>query len=263
MSVLYYALFGEFDVDSTHRALRFEDSVGNNGTVTVPAGTYFLRSLTAEIKALLPSAFESSDVWDVIIIPRITLGQTSCQVAFGSNANNAVLWADGSRTIDPAIFGATAVSSAYDGTLKVGSLSLPSVWVAPEPVRRDDPAFEALSRQTRMTGGQVRTFDRGGPYVVRTVETALVSAERTFAVITPADPLRSFERFWTRHRDGRRMELHALTEIGSGALAAPTDDTLLGTFVFDEGTCAAFKPARFDAGVELYGWTMGLRGYVA
>ncbi len=260
MTVLYHALLGETVITTANNRLRFTEAA-STGNADLTPGSYFPEDLAIELAVAMAAAGASANVYEGFIDDfTIAAGDVHAVMGVGLDAGSdafQLLWEDGATTLDAAAFGFEVANTALSTAPKIGTLTPSCIWVAPEPSARDDPTFEALSAQTRTKSGIVRTFDRGGPYNVRSIELQYISSERTFSGSG------SFEAFWTRHRDGRAIQLHELPLTGDVELKTPASDTLVGTFCFDEATCAAFAPRRLSAGQELYGWTIGLREYVA
>lgn len=268
MTVRYPCMLAEVAIDASNDTIKVLRS--DPTTATLAHGTYFLRGdgaaddLAAVLQAALDANAGDSNTYTVTLETRVegVLGAVTIARATGSGSFT-IDGSDPDTTFDLTLIGLTQDAHEHVDGVVVSALSPAALWVGNEPAARSDPAFEAIARQTRMTTGQVRTFDRGGPYVLRDLELALVDAERTLQQASPSDAPRAFEAFWRLARDGRAVELHELEVAASPALEEMDDDTLVGVFVFDEATCAAFRARRFDPGVELYGWTLGLRGYVA
>ena len=267
MSVTHYALLAEVILTSSNNAVRTIDVSAVTATQSLAPGSYFLCGDVSYV--------ELDDLVRVFAVAAPNVANPAIRsISIAPSAKNAnldlpsvsptvaaqVLWADVATTIDPALFGfaRTNVTTPGGGTVQAPFTPTP-LWVSPEPVLRDDPTMEALSAQVRTRSGIIRTFNRGGPYELREIEVQYVDPDRTFD--SAADPARSWESFWRFARDGRRVELHALAVSGT-TLALPTLATRLGTFVLDEQTSTSFAPRRLSAGQELYGWTIGLRGYV-
>jgi len=259
MSVLYPVLLAEVVVDATNGDIRFlEDATPH--VATIAPGTYFLRGDGAadDLAKAVGDAFLAAGAFTYD--PRLAVHAT---LGAGNSATFDLFQIDGGLTINgghaSTTFDVTLLGYPAADTVSFGS-SPRCIWVGAEPLARNDPTFDAITRQTRMTGGQVRTFDRGGPYDVRELEVAFSPASRTFAGTD--EPGASFAEWWARARDGRALELHE-AEDNEGTLVDLDEDTLVGTFVLDDASCGAFRPRRFEPGLELYGWTLGLRGYVA
>lgn len=273
MSVLYYLFLGEVTLvaPATDGRLRIAEGAGDDGDADIAAGTYFLRGdgtsddLCKALKDALEAAIGTANTYSVTpvftVAPSVPIATVSIARATGS-ATFILRWANAGSTLDQAAFGFADADTANDAATKVSTLTPSSIWAGNEPPSHDDPLPEALGAQVRTRGGQVRTFDLGGPFLVRALELELITAERTLQEAIPADLARSYEKWWSRHRDGRRFEVHRLTVSGT-TLQAPTSSTRLGTFVLDEASCAAPRPRRTSPGMPRYGWPLGLRGYVA
>jgi hypothetical protein len=264
----YPCLLAEVVIDATNNAIAIDDG-GFTGAATVAAGSYFLRGdgEADDLALAIQTAMNAYDAntYAVAVAPRAEGALATVTITRTAGAADfAIAGADGGNTFDLALIGLPASTSSPTAGVITSTLSPSGLWVGNEPAARSDPTFEGISRQVRMTAGQVRTFDRGGPYALRELEMQFADAERTLIEATPTDEARAFESFWRLVRDGRAVELHELEVASSPVLeATDADDTLVGTFVFDEATCAAFRPRRFEPGVALYGWTLGLRGYAA
>ena len=70
------------------------------------------------------------------------------------------------------------------------------------------------------------------------------------------------EQVAQRNGDGKRFEFH-VTTVSGFVLGALSSSTLIGTaWHFDEETSATFAPERLQPGLSLYGFDLGLLGYV-
>lgn len=271
MSVVYYLFLGEVTLvgPTTDGRLSVAEGAGDDSSADIAAGTYFLRGdgtsddLCKALKDAIEAAAGTANTYSVSVAFTVAAGVPIATVSIARATGGAsfiLKWA--TSTLSPAAFGFATTNTANDATTKVSTLTPSSVWAPNEPPSHDDPLPEAIGAQVRTKGGQVRTFDGGGPFLVRALELELITAERTLQEAIPADLARSYEKWWSRHRDGRRFEVHRLTVSGT-TLQAPTSSTRLGTFVLDEASCAAPRPRRTSPGMPRYGWPLGLRGYVA
>lgn len=262
MSVLLPIFLAEVVVDASNGGIRFTED-GTPHVATIPSGTYFLRGDGAadDLVKAVGDAFLAAGAFAYEAALAVHAGLGS-----GNSATFDLYQIDGvfvlngghaSTTFDVTLLGFPAADTSIFGT------SPRCMWVGTEPLARNDQSFDAIARQTRMTSGAVRTFDRGGPFDVRELEVAFSPPSRTLA--GEDEPGASFAEWWARARDGRAFEFHEapLVDVTDILLDDLDEDTLVGSFVLDEATCGAFRPRRFDAGLELYGWTLGLRGYVA
>jgi hypothetical protein len=272
MSVLYYLLLGEVTLTSSNNAIRISEA-STAATASITAGTYFLRGdatsddLCAAIKTALEGAQGGghTNTYTVSVAFSIADGAPTAVVtvtrATGSETF-ALLFSNGSTTFDEALIGFANSDTAEDASAKASTLTPTPVWAANNPPARDDPVYEARGAQVRMTDGGLVTFDRGGPYSLRSLRFEHITAERTHATSIASDTARAFKTWWARHRDGKRFELHGLTVSGN-TLQAPTSSTLIATVVLDEAACSGFAPVRTLPGLETYAWDLGVRSYVA
>jgi hypothetical protein len=268
MSVHYPCLLAAVVIDDANDTIKVIRS--DPTTATIAHGTYFLRGdgaaddLALALQDALDDNAGDNNTYTVAVSTRAegVLGVVTITRATGVGFFT-IDGSDAGTTFDLALIGLTPTAHADVGGVVTSALSPAALWVGNEPAARSDPTFEAVGRQVRMTNGQVRTFDRGGPYDLREVELAFVDAERTLVEATPTDEARAFQSFWRLARDGRAVEFHELEIAATPVLEDMDSTTLVDTYVLDETASSAFRPRRFDPGLALYGWALGLRGYVA
>lgn len=274
MAVTYPVLLSAVVIDSTNKAIRFREASVTE-TVNIAEATYFLRgdgasddlllavktALETNTNAVDPNTYNVTVAWDTApgsLCATITIARATGGSVF------SLQWADSLTTLSEAVLGFPNTNDSVNTSAKVGTLTPNCTWLPDQPASQSDPFFEAEAKQTLMVGGQVRTFERGGPYSRRRLGFAFVDPKRTIQSAITADPTRTYEKFWDVINDGRRLELHEQSISSGTALSALSSSTEIGSdWHLDEESCQSFTPQRLEPGLELYSWSIGLRGYTA
>ena len=265
----YAALLGAITIDTGNLAIRFKEDV-TTSTVNLVAGTYFLRGdgSAADFCLALKTALEThagANTYTVALAcsvdPSAVAGTVTITRATGSNTFQ-ILWADALTTFDESLIGFANSNTADDATAKTSTMSPAALWVSPDVPVFYEPEFEYDVTVNRARSGKVRALRQGGPYDRRRVRFDFLDSRRVLEPDNTSDVDATFSQFLERNGDGKRFEFH-VTTVSGFVLGALSSSTLIGTaWHFDEETSATFAPERLQPGLSLYGFDLGLLGYV-
>lgn len=267
MSAVWTPMLAAVTITTATRDLQVIENA-TTYTATLAAGTYFLRGdgSSDDLAKALKTALDGtagSNTYTVAVSFNVDPASKSATVtvtrATGSD-NFALLWADGSTTLDPALFGCSA-NTATNSSAKASTLTPSCVWLGNKPPSTDTRGTVRASKQVETPSGIVQTVVRGGRRDRLRFGFVNVAAERTLAAKNTSDPAAAFDSFLEDFGDGRRWEVHE-AETSSGTTLEALSGTELGEFVPDSSLLEDFSPSRL-ATQALYSFEVPLRGYVA
>lgn len=269
----YAALLGQVTIDSSNKTIRFVE--GSTTTdVTLVERTYFLRGdgTTDDLCAGLKTALESiadaaNNTYTVSLACSVDSTAPTATVtitrATGSGSFS-ILWSHANTTFDPALIGFPATDTTHSAAAKVSTLSPSSLWVSSDLLVSYEPEEEYDVTVIRARPGRLKGQRTGGPHDRRTLVLAYLDVARVLVGENLDDPTATFERFHERQGDGKRMEFHAVALSSGTTLAALSSSTEIGAaWHFDEETASVFAPERLEPGLALYGFSLGLLGFVS
>ncbi len=197
------------------------------------------------------------------IDPAAISGSLTISIASGGPHNFMFSFADALTTFDEGAVGFTDANTANNASAKVGTLSPSAAWVSPEVFARCEQVTEYDVSVKRARSGRIKALRYGGPYDLRELRHEMVDSRRLLDQDNTSDPTATLDRFIQTVGAGDRFEMHWATASGS-VLSALSSSTRIGTaWHFDEMSSAKLRPERLQPGLALYGFDLGLLGYVA
>lgn len=239
-------------IDSTNNAMRITDSGGAHD-VTLTAGDYYPEqssSLLSHIQDRMNAA--GTDAWEA------SLNQHKVEIT--CDAAWSIDWDYGSGACEAlaAILGiasssyATWDTGAADGVYLTADHQHQNGWYATQGVVSQpvDDHREASVKQERAASGRIYTVTEES-YDVREIQHDYEPVYKLYPTsgYTNEDWTQSF---WPTINAGQRLRYYP---------DATTDATYFDC-VADLDTCRDAKPDRYDLGTNLYGFNVGLLGYV-
>ncbi len=269
MTAKWAVLTGAITVDDTNKDIRVK---ANGLTETVSFlvnGTYYLSGTGNITEDILPwfEAMITTHTNITLVAASLSVnvsgvvGGITTTISSTAGADSEILWDDPLTTFDGALLGYSTSTPA--STTHSSDISPKLLWVSNEPPFLDDRGpWESQSEQTITVDGKTRTFTRGTAHERRMLSFDFVSPHRTNKSAWGAlNSNSAFESWWDNHRDGRKLRYYS-AELSAGAvLVALSSSNFIGTYTLDESSVASWSPRRIQPGLELYGWSVGLRKY--
>jgi hypothetical protein len=265
MTAKWAVLTGAVTIDSTNRDIRITANAVT-ATVTLVNGTYYLigDGSADDLLGWLDSAITSHpEITSVTISSSVSIdsGAAVSSLTITPNISCNILFGNALTTFDEGTIGFdgdTGLDASHSNT---DSPSL--IWVSNEPPFLDDRGpWESQSEQTITVDGKTRTFTRGTAHERRMLSFDFVAPKRTIkSAWGSSSSNQTFESWWDNHRDGRKLRYYNPALSSGTTLAALSSSNFISTYTLDESSVASWSPRRLQPGLELYGWSVGLRKY--
>jgi len=223
--------------------------------VTLVAGTYYLEGDGSAdcILEAIETALKTSTGGSGFMVTLDANGKVQ-----GTNADTAgtwvVYWGHANTTFDETILGIVAGTTWSETQDEIQTAAYWSAyrWTATKPIAGDTgDLYEGKVDQSRAVSGQVYTAKVGADYTVRDILHAHEPKRKAVAVTSYEN--QNWTAFWATANAGEVVRYYP----------DQTDEATYGSYHLDQSACEAAKPQRKAPGVELYGWSVALLGYVA
>lgn len=271
MAATYPVLAATVTLTSSNNQLVVEENSGASSfTITLVAGDYYLSGdggsddLLEQLKTQLDAGTLNANTYTVALVPSIDASGVTATITVTSSAtNHSLRWADGSTTLDGAVFGFSGNTSP--ATTSTSDVSPTHTWTCNQPGAVTDPESEMAEDifHHETPEGQTHTAVLQDDQLYRVLGLRNVAAARTWRTFTTSDVGRAFQTLRRGYRNGKPVRLW-MPAVSSGTdLAALASGNLEGTYNPDEATLRRFSPERVQPGVDLFGWEVRLKEYVS
>jgi len=267
MSLKFWLLCGGVTLDGTE-TIQFKENGGATRTGTLAAGTYYLSGtggsddLATAIKTAMEGAIGATLTYTITYNGWIATDFRNCVLTIEPSATTVQIL--GASSFDLTTIGFPQSDTADSATL-AASLSSTVSWCSDQPATELEPAEDkSMVFQTMTPSGKTHNAIIGDDQEMRMLTMELVNGDRTWTQLATdaSDAARAFQGWRRLAKDGRPIQLYALTE-SADVLTTATSADLTGTYVLFGPIVNRLPMVRHPGATNGFDFEIGLHPYVS